>query len=182
LRSGKKPIERNRWSETNGGKQLSRGRSGSLAPDAGFVPARPLHQRGPVDRLLADARILVRRSRAADFRNTRTEPCPPMAESAARIGKEASPDRWVASQRRCKWPGPSRARRRFPQVLTRRRRRTYAVGRTALAVGGDRGADRPVAGRGGRREPSRDVVGLARLGAAADHPAGCGRRVRRLVG
>src|SRR5215216_519561 len=36
----------------------------------------------------------------------------------------------VASPNCCKSPGPSRRRRRFPQVLTRQRRRTYAVRRT----------------------------------------------------
>src|SRR5215216_1105773 len=36
----------------------------------------------------------------------------------------------VASPNCCKSPGPSRARRRFPQVLTRPRRRTYAGRRT----------------------------------------------------
>src|SRR5215216_6705658 len=36
----------------------------------------------------------------------------------------------VASPNCCKSPAPSRRRRRFPQVLTRQRRRTYAVRRT----------------------------------------------------
>src|SRR5215216_2849629 len=36
----------------------------------------------------------------------------------------------VASPNCCKSPAPSRRRRRFPQVLTRHRRRTYAVRRT----------------------------------------------------
>jgi hypothetical protein len=73
---------------------VSHGRSASLTPGAGSAPARPLHQRGPLDRLLADARMLARRSSAADFCSTRRH-VPPTAESAARIGKEASPHRWT---------------------------------------------------------------------------------------
>jgi hypothetical protein len=43
LRSWEKPIERNRWRETQGGKQASRRRQLPL-PGAGFAAARPLHQ------------------------------------------------------------------------------------------------------------------------------------------
>src|ERR687893_707378 len=46
------------------------------------------------------------------------------------------------------------------------RRETYRT-----AVGGDRGADRPTAGRGGGREPARVVVGAREAGRAVDHPA-----------
>src|SRR5207247_9348179 len=42
---------------------------------------------------------------------------------SSRVGRVASPNC-------CKYPGPSRARRRFPKVLTRPRRETYAVRRT----------------------------------------------------
>jgi Family of unknown function (DUF6119) len=71
--------------------------------------------------------------------------------------RQPEPGDRVASPNCCKSRGPSRARRRFPQVLTRRkedlRRETHGT-----AVGGDRGADRPVARRRGGREPARVAV------------------------
>src|SRR5215217_3717089 len=56
------------------------------------------------------------------------------------------------------------------------RRETYRT-----AVGGDRGADRRVACRGGGREPARVAVGAGEAGGAVDHAARCGGRVRRVV-
>jgi len=50
------------------------------------------------------------------------------------------------------------------------------------AVGGDRGADRPVARRRGRREPARVAVWAREPRRAADHPARGRGRVRRVVG
>jgi hypothetical protein len=49
LRSREKPIERNRWRETQGGKQVFRRRQLRF-PGSGLAAARPLHPRWAVDR------------------------------------------------------------------------------------------------------------------------------------
>src|SRR3954451_14851618 len=64
----------------------------------------------------------------------------------------------VASPNCCKSPGLSRARRRFPQVLTRRLKEDLRRETHGTAVGGDRGTDRHAACRRGRREPARGAV------------------------
>src|SRR5919106_3290812 len=62
-------------------------------------------------------------------------------------------------------PGPSRARRRFPQVLTRRRRRSYAVRRTVPPSAEiEEQIDRLLA-VGVGENPRESLLELARLGA-----------------
>src|SRR5215216_6711854 len=71
----------------------------------------------------------------------------------------------VASPNCCKSPGPSRARRRFPQVLTRPRRRTYAVRRTVPPSAEiEEQIDRLLA-VGVGENPRESLSELARLGA-----------------
>src|SRR5215211_6474310 len=71
----------------------------------------------------------------------------------------------VASPKCCKWPGPSRARRRFPQVLTRPRRETYAVRRTVPPSAEIEGQiDRLLAVWVGEN-PRESLLELAKLGA-----------------
>jgi putative transposase len=93
-------------------------------------------------------------------------------------------------------PGASLAASRLASNVSRRRSSfnrlaglegTYAVALIApalygTAVGGDRVSDRPVACRGGGREPEGDVVRARQARGQADHPARGGGRVRRVAG